>query len=175
MSSSKPTASIRARVSGLVFAVSQMSETRGQTPPTSLRTTTRTQMQALAAGKERGDGALRTKSCRGLLLYYSTCLYLLLLRLRLTMHGHALEGNERGWMRWQRERKRGMGNSHWNRGQKWNSKWCIYMKSERKTSKFFVLWFIEFSEVFALALDAMKKWARGNLPLFFFLPSTCLY
>jgi len=49
------------------------------------------------------------------------------------------------------------------------------MKSERKTSKFFMLWFIEFSEVFALALDAMKKWARGNLPLFFFLPSTCLY
>jgi hypothetical protein len=94
-------------------------------------TTARTEMRALAVGKERGAGALQTKSCRGLLLYYSTCLYLLLLRLRVAMHGHALGGNERVWMTGQREGKRRTGKSHWNQGRKWNSKWCISMKSEK--------------------------------------------
>jgi hypothetical protein len=63
----------------------------------------------------------QTKPCRGLLLYYSTCLYLLLLRLLLTMHGHAPGGNERGGTIGNRNgnKERGRckgGEYHWNWG-----------------------------------------------------------
>jgi hypothetical protein len=130
--------------------------------------------EPLQRKRKRGAGALQTKSCRGLLLYYSTCLYLLLLRFAVDNAWTCTGGKRKGMDDWQPERKRGTGRGHWNRGRKWNSKWCIYMKSEKNERALRAL-FVEFSfEVFALALDAMKKKARGNL-LPSFLPLTCLY
>jgi hypothetical protein len=90
------------------------------------------------------------------------------------MHGHALEGNERGWMTGNRNKNEERGGVIGIGGENGIANGAFNMKSEKNERALRAL-FVEFSfEVFALALDAMKKKARGNL-LLSFLPLTCLY